>query len=498
MLKLENIHKHFGGIKALDGVDLTVKKGNIHGLVGENGAGKSTLIKILTGVYKNDSGGIILNNQKIDIRNPIDAKNKGIVAIYQELSLIEELSVSHNIFLGHEPISNKILGITNKKELYKKTKNYLKRFELDIDPKTDVGELGLGQKRILEILKAITTLDTKLLLLDEPTSGMSKAEIERFFVIVDRFKKEELTMLYISHHLENIYRLSDVVTVLRNGKKINTHDINCVNEDELVHEMIGKEMNKKAINHKIDVGDKVKFKVQNIKTRKMVEPLSFELFEGEILGITGIVGAGKSELGRALISYDPKESGEMEIDGENIEINSPIDAKNNGIVLVPEDRKTQGLFLELDIKENLTLPNVDKISNKYSFLLMDLKRKLSLEVAKKVNVIPLDIDIEVENLSGGNQQKVVFGKWLMSDPKIMILDEPTKGVDVGAKKEIYQLIRNLTDQGVSIIILSSEFKEIKNISDRIIILRKSEIVKNVKTESITEEKILSTALGGSK
>ncbi len=494
-LELKNITKRFGGITALNKVNMSLKKGDIHALVGENGAGKSTLIKILTGVHKNDAGNIILDGSTINLKNPIDARKKGIVAIYQELSLIEELTVGQNIFLGHEPISNEKFGITDRKKLYKKSREYLNRFELEIDPEIPIKKLGMGQKRIIEILKAIT-IEAKILLLDEPTTGMSKAEIDKFFEIITRFKNKDLTMVYISHHLEQVFKLSDKVTVLRNGEKIKTHKTSEVDKETLVHDMIGENLEDEFPDHHSKVKDEVKLEIKNLKTEEMQEKLSFQLFAGEILGVTGIIGSGKSELGRALIGYSPKQYGEIKIENEQIHINSPVDAKKAGMVYTPEDRKTQGLFLDLKIEENLIIPNINKVLSNLRFISNSLKKQLSLSTAKKLNVKPLDTNMIVKNLSGGNQQKIVFGKWLMSNPKIMILDEPTKGIDIGAKKEVYKLINDLADQGVGIIILSSEFQEIKNLSDRILILRNGQIIKEVKSEDITEKQILSSALGG--
>jgi len=495
ILELKNITKRFGGIKALNKVNMSLKKGDIHALVGENGAGKSTLIKILTGVHKNDGGNIIIDGSKIELRNPVDARNKGIVAIYQELSLIEELTVGENIFLGHEPIINERFGITDRKKLYKKSKEYLERFALNIDPEMPINELGMGQKRIIEILKAIT-IEAKILLLDEPTTGMSKAEIDKFFEIIKRFKNESLTMVYISHHLDQVFKLSDKITVLRNGKNIRTHITKNVDKETLVQDMIGEKLENEYPKHNSKIKEQILLNVNKLKTTEMKEKISFNLYAGEILGITGIIGAGKSELGRALIGFSHKKNGELKIGNKKIKINNPVEAKNHGVVYIPEDRKTQGLFLDLNIKNNLIIPNVEKVLSKFNFISNCLKEKLSLSTASKLKVTPLDTDMIVKNLSGGNQQKIVFGKWLMSEPQIMILDEPTKGIDIGAKKEIYNLINDLADQGVGIIILSSEFQEIKNLSDRILILKNGKIKKEVKSKDITEREILSTALGG--
>lgn len=495
ILELKNITKKFGGIKALNKVNISLNKGDIHALVGENGAGKSTLIKILTGVHKNDGGSIILNCSEINLKNPVDARKKGIVAIYQELSLIEELTVGENIFLGHEPIINEKFGITDRKKLYKKSKEYLERFDLDIDPEMPINELGMGQKRIIEILKAIT-IEAKILLLDEPTTGMSKAEIDKFFKIITRFKNKDLTMVYISHHLDQVFKLSDKITVLRNGKKIRTHNTNLVNKETLVEDMIGEKLENEFPHHDSKIKNKIKLEVNNLKTKEMIEKISFQLFSGEILGITGIIGSGKSELGRALIGFLSQQSGDLKVNDKKIKVNSPVEAKKHGIVYIPEDRKTQGLFLDLNVKDNLIIPNVEKTLLKYNFISNKLKEKLALSTAKKLNVKPLDTDMIAKNLSGGNQQKIVFGKWLMSEPQIMILDEPTKGIDIGAKKEIYTLINNLADKGVGIIILSSEFQEIKNLSDRILILRNGKITKKIESKNITEREILSSALGG--
>ncbi len=494
ILELDHIKKSFGGVKALNGVNLTIEEGEVHALLGENGAGKSTLIKILTGVLQRDEGDILLLDEKTEINSPIQARNKGISAIYQELSLIDSLSVAENIFLGHEPTVN-FLGWNDKKTLLKNTSRYLESFNIKIDPKSKVKDLGMGQKRIIEIVKALC-IDAKILLLDEPTTGMSRAEIETLFNIMEDLKKRKITMIYISHLMEEIERVCDRVTVLRDGINAATYKMGEVDMNTLVKTMIGREVKDEFPIRKGHAKNEVVLEVTDIQSIKMTNPISFKLKKGEILGITGIIGAGKSELGKALFGVDQCFNGSIKVGGENTILKSPKDVKNKGMVLIPEDRKTQGLFLDHSVMNNTMIGYIEKLNSNH-FLLSNKKLKLLvLNMIKKMDVKPLNLKLQIKNLSGGNQQKVVISKWLLGNPEIIIMDEPTRGIDIGTKVEIYKLIQQLADNGTSIILLSSEFNEICGLCDRVMVLHKGEIVDEMLAKDATSERILTKALGG--
>jgi len=493
ILELKNIHKHFGGIKALKGIDLSVCEGEVHALVGENGAGKSTLIKILTGATPMDQGEIYLNGKKVIIEDPVSARFKGIAAIYQELSLIEHLNVAQNIFLGNEP-NKGILGWVDKKSLLEKTQNYLKTFGIQINSEIKVHKLGLGEKRIIEILKALS-VNAKILLLDEPTTGMSKVEIDTLFEIIDDLKKQRVTMIYISHHLEEIFRICDRVSVLKDGEHSGTFEIDNVDMSTLIRTMVGRDIKEEFPERDLRPGADVLLKTENFFAEDMLKPVSLKLHSGEILGITGIIGAGKSELGMALFGASKTISGKFWVKGTEVVLKNPEDARRNGIAFIPEDRKEQGLFLNQSVEDNLTVANIDQLLRGL-LVSMSKKRQIAVDTAKKLKVTPLDTLNKVKNLSGGNQQKVVIGKWLIGNPPIIIVDEPTRGIDVGAKVEIYNLIKELADNGAGIILLSSEFKEVSGLCDRILVLRKGEIIREIKSKGVSSREILEIALGG--
>jgi len=493
VLKLEQIKKSFGGVKALKGVDFQLKEGEVHALLGENGAGKSTLIKILTGVYQMDSGNIIIKDNPVKVENPISARYKGIAAIYQELSLVESLTVAQNIFLGHEPVKN-VFGQIDFKQILDKSMNYLKNFGIDIKPQAMVNELGMGEKRILEIVKALS-INANILVLDEPTTGMSSAEIEKLFAIMDDMKTKQVNMIYITHYLDEVFRICDRASVFRDGENSGTFDIETTDSKTLIKAMLGKELTDEFPERTTQPTEETLLEVNNFKSSKMKEPVSFHLKKGEILGITGIIGAGKSELALGLFGSDKRESGQILQSGKEIANRTPEDAHKNGFALIPEDRKEQGLFLDLSVEHNITVTNIDKVI-KNTFVSMKNKQKMAYKTAEKLKVKPLNVKAAAHNLSGGNQQKVVVGKWLSGDPKIILMDEPTRGIDVGAKTEIYKLIQKLAAGGVGVIIFSAEFKEINGICDRILILRKGQIIEEFTKEQSTTEKILSVALGG--
>jgi ABC-type sugar transport system ATPase subunit len=494
-LEVKNIYKRYGGIAALKGVGLKVNKGEVCALMGENGAGKSTLIKILTGVEPKDEGEILLNGELVTINDPLSAKNKGIAAIYQELSLIENLSVAQNIFLGHEP-GNSRFGWRNDKELLAITQGYLDKFGIEIDPKLLVKDLGLGEKKVVEILKALS-IDAQILLLDEPTAGMSRTEIESLFKIMGDLKQHNVTMIYISHHLEEIFRVCDRVSVLRDGQNIGVFDVETLDKPTLVHAMIGKTLDDViAPSEEVSGSSEILLEAVDYQAEEMKFPISLSLHKGEILGITGLIGSGKSELGRALFGASKQLSGEIKLNGDPCRMVSPEMAKKLGIAFIPEDRKNSGLFLSHSVGDNLAVANLEKMMVGNNFIVNSRKRTLTERIGEKLRVVPLDVKMKVKNLSGGNQQKVVIGKWLLGDPDIIIMDEPTHGVDVGAKDEIYSLIKSLAKEGKGIILISSEFDEIRRLSDRIIVLHNGLVARELPASQATNDKLLSIALGG--
>lgn len=494
-LEVRDVSKRYGGIEALQNVRLTLYTGEVCALLGENGAGKSTLIKILTGVEPKDQGEILLFGKETDMPDPVAARARGIAAIYQESSLIEHLNVAENIYLGHEP--TKALGWKDQKGLVTAAGQHLQHFGIDIDPRTKVRDLGLGQKRIIEILKALT-INSRILLLDEPTTGMSQSEIERLFEIMGDLKKHHVTMLYISHHLDEVFQICDRAIVLRDGQNAGAFAVSEIDKAVLIRAMIGKDLEVSTVMPPVTPGVEKKPLLEAVEFRAegMREPLSFRVAAGEVLGITGIIGAGKTELGNGLFGVTEQRAGELRVNGSSVRLRSPADARKHGIAFIPEDRKKQGLILPHSVESNLTLANLNRVTSGQVFVRPAKRRHAALEIAKRMKVVPLNTRMRARNLSGGNQQKVVIGKWLLGDPAILVMDEPTRGVDVGAKVEIYNLIRALADSGCGIVLFSSEFEEIRRLSDRILVLRQGAIVGELLPEEATGNKLLSLALGG--
>jgi len=492
ILVLQNINKHFGGIRALIDVSLAVRKGEIHALVGENGAGKSTLIKILTGAIHRDSGEIWFNGQKQTIENPVQSREIGIAAIYQEVNLFPQLPVMYNLFFGNEPTRGR-LGWLRSRSIRTKAGELLKKFGVEIDPSTPIGELGLGQKRIVEILKAIS-LNAQFLIMDEATTGMSRAEITTLFDIVRDLKKRHVTVLYISHHLEEVFELADRVSVLRDGTLIDTFATEETSVEALSRAIVGREIRDAGVLEH-EVSDAVALEVTELLIPRLQKPISFTLKQGEILGITGVIGAGKTEIGRALFGVDPILSGSVKIFGREYTSLTPQKAKEIGLALVPEERKTQGIFPLLSVANNIIMVNIKRVLFGLVFLSNRKKRLVSQEAIAACRIVPNDSAIPVRNLSGGNQQKVAIAKWLIAEPRIVVLDEPTRGIDVGAKAEIRKLIVKLAESGVAVLYLTSEFKEVLGICDRIIVLKKGEIVGMLGGRDAKLDEIVALALG---
>lgn len=500
ILEMVHITKEFPGVRALDDVTFRVKKGEIHALVGENGAGKSTLMKILSGVYPYGtySGDIFIEGKKQHFRNIKDSEHAGVAIIYQELTLVKGMTVGENIFLGREPVVN---GIINWNKVYADSKKLFEKLNIEIDVYEKVENLGIGQQQMVEIAKAISK-DSKILILDEPTAALTESETRQLFRILKDLKNHGVTCIYISHRLEEIFEIADTVTVLRDGKTISTDPISNLTEDEIIRRMVGRELTQRypKVPHK---AKRTIMEVRNFSVydkdnpeKKIIDNVSFEIKEGEILGISGLMGAGRTELFMSIFgAYPGRKEGEIWLEGKKISINNPREAIEHGICYLSEDRKRYGLVLMMDIKDNILLPNYQKFA---SAGVINIPKSLStaLDYVGKLRIKIASPFQQVMNLSGGNQQKVIIAKWLLANPKILILDEPTRGIDVGAKYEIYNLMNQFVDQGVGIVMISSELPEILGMSDRILVMQKGKIAGQLMADEATQEKIMTLATGG--
>lgn len=483
LLKAINIKKSFPGVQALKGVNFELRKGEVHVLVGENGAGKSTLMKIFAGVYQPDEGEIYVNGQKVDINSPKKAQDLGISIIYQELNLCQHLNVAQNIFLGREPRK----GIfVDENKMMNDAKEILDYLNVDINPREKVKNLPIGKQQMVEIAKAVS-LKSNILIMDEPTSALTNREVDELFKLIKNLKQNGVGIIYISHRLEELGLIADRVTVFRDGEYIATLNFEDTTVDEIINLMVGRRLNEKFPRVETPRGKKI-LEVKNIKNN-VLKNVSFELFEGEILGFAGLMGAGRTELARAIFGADRIESGEVWLEGRKIYIESPKDAIENGIVYVPEDRKKHGLALIMNIAQNLTLPNINLIKSKL-FLSSKKEESISEEIIRKLNIKCSSLKQKVMNLSGGNQQKVVVGKWLPKNLKVLFIDEPTRGIDVASKIEIYNILNGLKQRGIGIIMISSELPEILGMSDRIAVMCEGELTAILDRDQATQEKIM--------
>jgi ribose transport system ATP-binding protein len=494
VIEMKGISKSFSGNKVLDQVDFQLLPGEIHALMGENGAGKSTLIKILTGIYERDAGKVFIKGKEVHFKNPKEAEQFGIAVIHQELNIIPYLTVYENMFLGKELTVGRF-GITKDKEMKRKTKEYLNRLGIEIDPNMEAGNLSVGQQQMIEIARAVAA-DTEVLIMDEPTAALTEREIEALFKVISSLKKQGVGIVYVSHRMEEIFQICDRISVLRDGQFIGTKEVAKTNFDEIVKLMVGRQLGERFPERDTKIGQE-RFKVENLTSKGSFENIRFSVHQGEIVGVAGLMGAGRSEIMQAIFGYRKMDGGKVFIDGKEMTIKSPYDAIKAGIAFVTEDRKSQGLILELSVRENLSITTLDKIS-KNSLISSKTEISLADEMIEKLHVKTSGREISVKSLSGGNQQKIVIGKWLGIHPKILILDEPTRGVDVGAKKEIYQLMNDLTKQGVSIIMVSSELPEILGMSDRILVIHEGKLAAELDKSEANQENIMQSATGGSK
>ena len=500
ILEMLNITKEFPGVKALDKVSFRVKKGEIHAIVGENGAGKSTLIKILSGVYPSGSydGKIILNGKERRFSNIKNSEMLGISVIYQELTIVKSLSICENIFLGNEISRN---GVIDWNKAYNETKKVLNKVGLKLNPGSIVSNLGMGQIQIVEIAKAISK-NVNILILDEPSASLSETEVENLFQILRKLKSKGVTCIYISHRIYEVFEVADTVTVLRDGKIIGTNKIDEMDENKLIAMMVGRKLNQRFPRKKHISGEVVlelnNWTINSSENpdRAMLKDINFKARKGEILGISGLMGSGRTELAMSIIgAYGIYKKGEMFFNKKLLKIKNPFDAIKSGISYLTEDRKDKGLVLMMTTKNNISLASNNKIS-KNGIIDNNKDIKISEVYVNKLNIKCSSIEQEVCYLSGGNQQKVSLAKWLFTKPKVLILDEPTKGIDVGAKLEIYNIMNDLVEQGICVIMISSELPEILGMSDRILIMYEGKLNGELSWEEATQEKIMYYSTGG--
>ena len=492
LFRLKNITKRFPGVLALDSVSIDVRKGEIHGLVGENGAGKSTLIKTVTGAYAPDNGEIFFDGKKLEHITPHYSMSMGIACIYQELNQVPYMTVYENIYLGREEISNKLLGITNIALMREESKKILSKFGLEIDPNTKVGSLGVGKQQMVEIARAVRA-NAKMIIMDEPTASLSNRETKELLDIIKLLRTQGVAVIFISHRLEEVMAVTERITVMRDGLMVNTVNTNEVTIDDIVKMMVGRDITHKYPKVKAKIGKEM-LRVEGLTSKGVIENISFAVHEGEVLGFAGLVGAGRTETMRALMGVDPLDEGKVFVEGREVPIKSPQDSINAGIAFLTEDRKGQGLILIQDVEFNSTLVN---LKNYVSGFLLKLK-KCREDAQKMVNELRTrtpSVNQLVGNLSGGNQQKVVISKWLLTKSKIFIIDEPTRGIDVGAKVEVYNLINKLTSQGAAVIMISSEMDECIGMADRIMVMYEGKMMAEFSGPDVTQEMIIYAASG---
>lgn len=487
LLDMLDITKHFPGARALESVDFAVLSGEVHVLVGENGAGKSTLTKIISGVYQADIGRMMFKGQSVHFHNPRQAQHAGITTIYQELNLIPDLSITENIFLGGEVARGVLLDWN---EMYRRTEEMLRRLHLEIDPRTRVSTLGVAQQQMVEIAKALHHR-ADLIIMDEPTSALSLNEINDLFEIIRQLKAEGVSVIYISHHLEEVFEIGDRITILRDGHTIGTYPASELNMDSLIALMVGRQLSEQFPK---EVGQRGKemLRVEGLKRGTALQDISFSAYSGEVLGIAGLVGAGRTELVRAIFGADPIDGGVIYVDGTQTPINNPRDAIRAGIGLLTEDRKQQGLVLNMTTRENMTLSILDRLTAGL-FTQVRKERELARKYIQSMAIKTPSDEQRVINLSGGTQQKVVLSKWMAIQPRVLIFDEPTRGIDVGAKVEIYRLMNQLAQQGVAILMVSSELPEILGMSDRVMVIAGGRVTGILTRAEATQEKILELA-----
>lgn len=492
MIEMTGISKAFSGNQVLKDVSFSLEKGEIHALMGENGAGKSTMMKVLTGIYKRDAGTIIVKGEEVNFTSPKEAEKAGIAVIHQELNILPHLSIAENLFLGKEETVGKT-SILRTKSMNTKTKKILGELGLDVNPSSPASELSVGKQQIVEIAKALSA-EAEVIVMDEPTAALTDREIDTLFKTIRNLQKKGVSFIYISHRMEEIFSLCDRITVLRDGEFAGVKYIKETSFEEIVQLMVGRELGERFPERHAEIGE-VKLAVKGLSRKGCFENISFELRKGEVLSIAGLMGAGRTEVAQTLFGYRKADAGDVELDGKKVKINSPRTAKNLGIGYVTEDRKSEGLLVDFTVEENISLTNFHEIS-KYGLISQKKESALYQSMKERLGIRTSGPHQTAKSLSGGNQQKVVIAKWIGIEPELLILDEPTRGVDVGAKKEIYSIINQLAERGVAILMISSELPEVLGMADRVLIMHEGKLAGELSKEEMTQEKIMHYATGG--
>lgn len=494
MIEMTGITKSFSGNKVLKDVQFSLEKGEIHALMGENGAGKSTMMKILTGIYERDAGEVKVRGESVHYKSPKESERAGIAVIHQELNILPYLSIAENLFLGKEKTFGKS-GILKTKEMNQKASEILKSLDMHDDVRTEAGNLSVGKQQIIEIAKAISS-NAEVIIMDEPTAALTDREIESLFETIRKLQETGVSFVYISHRMEEIFSLCDRITILRDGEYVGTKVIKETDFDEIVHMMVGRVLGERFPERDVDIGA-VKLAAKGLTREGIFEDVSFEVRKGEVVAFAGLMGAGRTEVVQALFGYRKLTAGEIMLDGKAIMIHNPLQAKKLGFGYVTEDRKTEGLIVDFSVQDNLNLTNFDKVARNGVMKNHEVK-KLYQSMVERLGIRLSGPTQTAKSLSGGNQQKVVIAKWLGIEPEVLILDEPTRGVDVGAKKEIYSIINELAERGVAIIMVSSELPEVIGMADRVLVMHEGRLTGEVTKDDMTQERIMHFATGGEK
>lgn len=494
MIEMTGITKSFSGNKVLKDVQFSLKKGEIHALMGENGAGKSTMMKILTGIYERDAGEVTVRGESVHYKNPKESEHAGIAVIHQELNILPYLSIAENLFLGKEKTFGKS-GILKTKEMNQKASEILKRLDMHDDVRTEAGNLSVGKQQIIEIAKAISS-NAEVIIMDEPTAALTDREIESLFETIRKLQETGVSFVYISHRMEEIFSLCDRITILRDGEYVGTKVIKETNFDEIVQMMVGRALGERFPERNADIGE-VKLAAKGLARDGIFEDVSFEVRKGEVVAFAGLMGAGRTEVVQALFGYRKLTAGDIMLDGKAITIHNPLQAKKLGFGYVTEDRKTEGLIADFSVQDNLSLTNFDKVASN-GIVKNQAENNLYQSMVERLGIRLSGPTQAAKSLSGGNQQKVVIAKWLGIEPEVLILDEPTRGVDVGAKKEIYSIINELAERGVAIIMVSSELPEVIGMADRVLVMHEGRLTGEVTKDDMTQERIMHFATGGEK
>lgn len=489
LLKMEHIHKRFPGVHALDDVHFEVLPGEIHALVGENGAGKSTLMKLLSGAYQRDSGTIFWKGMAIEVENPRKAQDLGISTIYQELMLTPDLTVAENIFLGREPAQS--FGRVDQKTMFAESRRLLDMLDMPLDPHTPVKRLSIAQQQMVEVAKALSQ-KAQLIIMDEPTSSLTDHETEMLFSVSRNLKEQGVSIVFISHRLEEVFQICDRCTVLRDGQYVASANVADISKDDMIQWMVGRQLGNIFVKEEAQIGETI-LEVEHLTT-DMLQDITFSLARGEILGFAGLVGAGRTEVMRAIFGVDKHQRGKIIIKGQEVHIHSPEHAIKHKMGFVPEDRKQQALFLGLTVRENISSACMKKVCKEGVVIRDAIEQDIAKRFVETLDIRTPGLEQQVMNLSGGNQQKVVISKWLATEPEILIVDEPTRGIDVGSKKEIHSLLSHLAQQGIGIIMISSELPEIIGMSDRVVVMHEGRISGILeKKDDMTQEQIMRLA-----